>query len=56
MKIIVNYFSEKNQFEKEEMSCQLLEEVLILAHFFELEGLIWLATGQVFQMIDNPRL
>ena len=55
MKILVNYFCEKNSFETEETSCKLLEEVLILAHFFELEGLVWLATGQVFHMIDNPR-
>ena len=62
MKIAMNYFNERNyfyekkSFEKEEISRELLEEVLVLAHFFELEGLVWLATDQVFHMIDNPRL
>ena len=57
MKIIANYFWGKNPFETEEISCKkVLEEVLILAHFFDLEGLVWLATDQVFHMIDKPRL
>ena len=54
MKIIMIFFYH-NKFEKEEISCEGLEEVLILAHFFELEGLVWLATDQVFYMIDHPR-
>ena len=54
MKIIMNYFYD-NKFEKEGISRKCLEEVLILAHFFVLEGLIWLATDHVIHMIDNPR-
>ena len=54
MKIIMIYFYEK-QFGNLEISNDLLRKVLILAHFFELEGLIWLATDQVIRMIDNPR-
>ena len=37
MKIIMNYFYD-NKFEKEGISRKSLEEVLILAHFFVLEG------------------
>ena len=54
MKIIMNYVNGKKLFEKEELSQELLEELLILGHFFELQDLIWLATDQVFFMIDNP--
>ena len=55
MKTIMIFFYH-NKLEKEEISREELEEILILAHFFELEGLVWLATGQVLHMIDNPRL
>ena len=48
-------FYDKKLFEKDEISRDMLEDLLILGHFFELQDLILLASDQVFWMIDNPR-
>ena len=41
---------------KRHISRELLEEVLILAHYFDLSELVYLATSQFFYMAMNPRL
>ena len=56
MRIVMNYFQGLKLFEKKDISRELLEEVLILAHYFDLQELICYATSQIFYMVMNPRL
>ena len=56
MKIVVNYFYNKKLFHKKDISRELLEELLTLAHFFDLQELVFLATSQISYMVMNPRL
>ena len=56
MRIVMNYFQDLRLFDKENISRQLLEEVFILAHYFDLQELVYLATSQISYMVMNPRL
>ena len=56
MKIVVNYFYNKTLFDKKDISRELLEDLLTLAHYFDLQELVYLATSQISYMVMNPRL
>ena len=56
MKIVINFCYGRKPFDKKDISNELLEEVLILAHYFDLQELVYLATSQISYMVMNPRL
>ena len=56
MKIVINFCYGRKPFDKKDISNELLEEVLILAHYFDLQELVCLATSQISYMVMNPRL
>ena len=56
MKIVMNYFQDLKLFDNKTISHKLLKEVLILAHYFDLQELVCLATSQISYMVMNPRL
>ena len=56
MEIVVNHFYNRKLFEKKDISRELLEELLTLAHYFDLQELVYLATSQISYMVMNPRL
>ena len=56
MEIVVNYFYNRKLFDKKVISRELLEELLTLAHYFDLQELVYLATSQISYMVMNPRL
>ena len=56
MKIVKNYFQDLKLFDNKTISHKLLKEVLILAHYFDLQELVCLATSQISYMVMNPRL
>ena len=55
MKIVMNYCYDQKPFDKNEISRELLEEVLICGHYFDLPGLVEIGVDQIFYMIHNPR-
>ena len=55
MVLVMDYIYGREIF-KCDISHELLEEVLILANYFDLPGLLDLATDKIIHMIDHPRL
>ena len=56
MKIVIIFCYGRKPIDKKDISNELLEEVLILAHYFDLQELVCLATSQISYMVMNPRL